>query len=104
VPGYVAYKAIRGTVPLYRLPSTSRASYLLTLSAAERNQLHASGKWRYEGVVGRVPLAGASHRVQIYRVSKNGVGWRVVRSAAVAAHVRAGWRLDGSLGYVWTHK
>jgi hypothetical protein len=104
VPGYVANKAIRGTVPMYRLKSTSRASYLLTLSATERNQLSASGKWRYEGVVGRVPVAAAPDRVRIFRVSKSGLGWRVVRAAAVQSHVTAGWRLDGSLGYVWTRK
>lgn len=104
VPGYVANTAIRGTVPLYRLRSVSRASYLLTLSATERNQLAASGKWRYEGVVGRVPVAAASDRVRIYRVSKSGLGWRVLRAASVKSYVAAGWRVDGSLGYVWTHK
>ncbi|MEU4396550.1 hypothetical protein [Kribbella sp. NPDC023855] len=104
VPGYVANTALRGTVPLYRLRSTSRASYLLTLSATERNNLSASGKWRYEGVVGRVPMAPASDRVKIYRVSKAGVGWRVVRAASVRSHVAAGWRVDGPLGFVWTRK
>ncbi|MEU4198285.1 hypothetical protein AB0E69_40760 [Kribbella sp. NPDC026611] len=104
VPGYVSNRALRGTVPMYRLRNLSRSSYLLTLSTAERNKLSASGQWRYEGVVGRVPLAAAADRVQIYRVSKNGVGWRVVRAAAVKAHLQAGWRMDGPLGYVWTHK
>jgi hypothetical protein len=104
VPGYVSTRALRGTVPMYRLRSLSRSSYLLTLSAAERNKLSASGKWRYEGIVGRVPLATAADRVRIYRVSKSGMGWRVVRESAVKAHLQAGWRLDGPLGYVWTHK
>lgn len=104
IPGYVANKAIRGTVPIYRLRQVNRATYLLTLSATERNRLAASGKWRYEGVAGRVPVAPAPDRVKIYRVSKGHIGWRVIREASVKAHLQAGWRLDGGMGYVWTRK
>ncbi|MEV5967227.1 hypothetical protein AB0L70_35995 [Kribbella sp. NPDC051952] len=104
VPGYVANTAIRGTVPVYRLKMKTRASYLLSISAAERNKLTASGAWVYQGVVGRVPVAAAADRVKIYRVSKSGIGWRVLRTAQAAAYVKAGWHLDGFMGYVWTHK
>jgi hypothetical protein len=38
VPGYVAYKAIRGTLPLYRLRSASRASSAGGWSAARRSR------------------------------------------------------------------
>ncbi|GAA1615514.1 MULTISPECIES: hypothetical protein [Kribbella] len=104
VPGYVANTAIRGTVPVYRLRMKSGSSYLLSISTAERNKLASSGQWVYEGVVGRIPLAAAADRTKIYRVSKNGVGWRVMRTAQAAAYVKAGWHLDGFMGYVWTHK
>lgn len=103
VPGYVSSTAIRGTVPLYRLRWLTKSSYLLTISTDERNRLAASGKFKYEGVVGRVPVYKASDRVLVYRVSKNGQ-WRVVRAASVQAHVNAGWHLDGPLAYLWTHK
>ncbi|MFD7158668.1 hypothetical protein ACFV9C_28990 [Kribbella sp. NPDC059898] len=104
VPGYVANTAVRGTVPVYRLRVKSGSSYLLSISTAERNKLAASGQWVYEGVIGRIPLAAASDRARIYRVSKNGLGWRVMRTAQAAAYVKAGWHLDGFMGYVWTHK
>ncbi|WUJ68607.1 hypothetical protein OG809_26300 [Kribbella soli] len=104
VPGYVANTAIRGTVPVYRLRVKSGGSYLLSISTAERNKLAASGQWVYEGVVGRIPVAAASDRVAVYRVSKNGLGWRVLRSATAASYVKAGWHMDGFMGYVWTHK
>lgn len=104
VPGYVANTAIRGTVPVYRLRLKRASSYLLSISAAERNSLVANGQWVYEGVVGRIPLAPAADRTKVYRVSKNGVGWRVMRTTQAAAYVKAGWHLDGFMGYVWTHK
>ncbi|GAA2789274.1 hypothetical protein [Kribbella solani] len=104
VPGYVSTVAARGTVPLFRLRMKSGSSYLLTVSTAERNKLAASGSWVYEGVIGRIPLANAAGRVKVYRVSKNGVGWRVLRTADASAAARAGWRVDGILGYLWTSK
>jgi hypothetical protein len=104
VPGYVSTVAVRGTVPLYRLRSKSVPSYLVTTSAAERNKLAASGSWVYEGVTGRVPLAPAADRVQVYRVSKGGFGWRVVRAALVAGYKKAGWHIDGPLAYLWLRK
>ncbi|GAA1582647.1 hypothetical protein GCM10009804_43980 [Kribbella hippodromi] len=104
VPGYVSTVAVRGTVPLFRLRMKSGSSYLLTVSTAERNKLAASGSWVYEGVVGRIPLANARGLVKVYRVSKNGVGWRVLRTADAAAASRAGWRVDGILGYLWATK
>ncbi|HZX04539.1 hypothetical protein [Kribbella sp.] len=104
VPGYVANTAVRGTVPVYRLRVKSGSSYLLSISTAERNKLASSGQWVYEGVIGRIPLVAASDRARIYRVSKNGIGWRVMRTAQASAYVKAGWHLDGFMGYVWTHK
>ncbi|MGW6198406.1 hypothetical protein ACWF0M_19830 [Kribbella sp. NPDC055110] len=104
VPGYVANTAVRGTVPVYRLRLKSGGSYLLSISTAERNKLASSGQWVYEGVVGRIPLAAAADRTKIYRVSKNGIGWRVLRTTQAAAYVKAGWHMDGFMGYVWTHK
>ncbi|GAA3089041.1 type II secretory pathway pseudopilin PulG [Kribbella aluminosa] len=104
VPGYVATTAVRGTVPVYRLRTKSGSTYLLSISTAERNKLTSSGHWVYEGVVGRIPLAAAADRARIYRVSKNGIGWRVMRTAQASAYVKAGWHLDGFMGYVWTHK
>jgi hypothetical protein len=104
VPGYVSTVAVRGTVPLYRLRSKSVSSYLMTTSVAERNKLAASGSWVYEGATGRVPLAPAADRVQVYRVSKGGFGWRVVRAALVAGYQKAGWHIDGPLAYLWLHK
>ncbi|MBB6568381.1 hypothetical protein HPO96_02090 [Kribbella sandramycini] len=103
-PGYVSTKAIRGTVAVYRLRNLKKSTYLLTLSAAERDKLSASKQWKYEGIVGRVPVAAAKDRVQVFRVSKGGTGggWRVVRASAVNAHKKAGWRVDGPMGYVWT--
>lgn len=103
VPGYVSSRAIRGTVPLYRLRWLTRSSYLLTISRAERNKLAASGQFVYEGVVGRVPMYRASDRVLVYRVSKNNQ-WRLVRAANIQAQLNAGWHLDGPLAYLWTHK
>jgi hypothetical protein len=104
VPGYVANTAIRGTVPVYRLRAKGGGSYLLSISTAERNKLSSSGQWVYEGVVGRIPVAAAADRVKIYRVSKNGIGWRVLRTTQAAAYVKAGWHMDGFMGYIWTHK
>jgi hypothetical protein len=104
VLGYVANTAVRGTVPVYRLRLKRASSYLLSISTAERNSLVANGQWVYEGVVGRIPLAPAADRTKVYRVSKNGIGWRVMRTTQAAAYVKAGWHLDGFMGYVWTHK
>jgi hypothetical protein len=104
VPGYVANTAIRGTIPVYRLRAKAGGSYLLSISTAERNKLSSSGQWVYEGVVGRIPLAAAADRTKVYRVSKNGIGWRVLRTTQAAAYVKAGWHMDGFMGYVWTRK
>ena len=102
-PGYVSAEAVSGTVPLYRLQSLAKASFLLTASAAERDTLVASGKFKNDGVVGNVPAGKGDDRVLIYRVSKDGQ-WRAVPAGAVDDQVKAGWHVDGPLAYFWTSK
>jgi Repeat of unknown function (DUF5648) len=102
--GHIANRRVAGTLPLYRLRVKTRSSYLLTLSAAERNRLVASGRYVYEGVLGYTSTTGGTGKFRIYRVSKAGLGWRVVQTRMAVALIRQGWHRDGTLGYVWTYK
>jgi hypothetical protein len=88
-----------GGKPLYRLRYLKKASYIVTASAAERDDLVESGDFRNEGVLGYAPASpAAGGDVKVFRLSSDG-RWRL----AVEAHKDSilvkepGWRLNGSL-------
>uniref|UniRef100_UPI003F493DB0 hypothetical protein n=1 Tax=Nonomuraea bangladeshensis TaxID=404385 RepID=UPI003F493DB0 len=98
---YVSPAPFTGGRPLFRLRWLKKASYIVTASPIERDDLVNSGDFRYEGVLGYAPgSAEAGGDVKVYRLSSNG-RWRL----AVEAHKNSilvnepGWKLNGPLLY-----
>lgn len=100
--GYVSTKRFKGALTLYRLRYKARVAYLVTLSVKERDSLVASGRFRYEGIVGYTSKTKGAGKFPLWRVSKAGHGWRAVNTTQANALRKQGWHLDGPLGYVWT--
>lgn len=98
---YVSRVPFTGGKPLFRLRWSKKASYIVTASTTERDNLVDSGNFRYDGVLGYAPgSTDAGGDVRVFRLSSDG-RWRL----AVEAHKDSilvkepSWKLNGSLLY-----
>jgi Putative metal-binding motif len=96
--GYLRPRAFPDSFALYRLDARD-GPWLLTASAAERDSLVASGRFDYQGVLGYSHRAARPGTAQLWRYSKPGE-WRVAFDSRAPELVRAGYHVDGPLGYV----
>jgi len=96
--GYMRPKAFAGGHAVYRLTEVASGARLVTASQSERDSLAASGRFRYEGVVGYAYDAPHPGTARLLRYSKAGE-WRVALEPPHGPAL-SGYRLDGSLGYV----
>jgi Putative metal-binding motif len=95
--GYLRALPFADALELYRLKERG-GPWLVTASPSERDSLVSSGRFIYEGVIGysfRAPQPGTA---ELWRYSKAGE-WRVAFDSSGPQLVRAGYRVDGSLGY-----
>lgn len=102
--GYLRRQPFPGGQPIYRLVSSSTATYLLTASASERDALTGGAQpaFRYEGVLGYAFASRAPGTAPLWRMHANtGTGWRVVPDADVAGMRAQGYTVDGPLGFVY---
>lgn len=97
--GYLSSKPFKGSITLYRLRYKPFSSYLITISASERNKLVASGNFVNEGIMGYASKSKTG-KTLLWRVANNS-RWRIVRHSEVSALVKQGWHSDGPVGYVW---
>jgi len=97
--GYLDGNRFTGSQPLYRMKLKSRQDYLVTASRSERTKLLASHRWIYEGVLGYVWAKRAKGTTLMLRVD-NGRHWRVIVHRDLARFQKAGYHIDGPLGYV----
>jgi hypothetical protein len=100
--GYLRQASFDGSQPLYRLAKIGSAGWLVTASIGERDQLVASGRFRYEGVLGHAAARAQPATALLSRFS-NGNEWRLALEAPYgdpAGLLAAGYRRDGPLGYV----
>jgi len=97
--GYVRAYPFPGSQPLHRLRAVVDGARLVTPSESERASLVASGRFAYEGVIGHVYAAAHPGLTQLLRLSKAGE-WRLALAPDAPALVAAGYRIDGTAGYV----
>lgn len=97
--GYLSSKPFKGSITLYRLRYKPFSSYLITISASERNKLVSSGNFVNEGIMGYASKSKTG-KTLLWRVANNS-RWRVVRHSEVASLVKQGWHSDGPIGYAW---
>ncbi|MGH8794146.1 MAG: glycoside hydrolase family 99-like domain-containing protein [Stackebrandtia sp.] len=101
--GRVAYmprEEFDGSKPMYRLkPSQDSKGWLFTGSADERDQLLADG-WVDEGVGGHLYAEAGDGMVALKRFS-NGEDWRLAPETRADEFLDAGYKDDGTLGYVY---
>ncbi|MEV6301140.1 glycoside hydrolase family 99-like domain-containing protein [Actinoplanes sp. NPDC051861] len=99
--GYLRQAAFTGSQPLHRLARTGTAGWLVTASAGERNALVASGRFRYEGVLGHASVKQTMGTQMLWRFS-NGREWRMAFDQPYGNGeelLRNGYKRDGPLGY-----
>jgi LPXTG-motif cell wall-anchored protein len=97
--GYLPRAEVEGAVPMYRLKRSASASgWLFTTSTSERDSLVAGG-WVAEGVTGYVYRDPGPGRERLLRFT-NGREWRLALESKTTELQRAGYRVDGPLGYV----
>ncbi|MGZ3144440.1 glycoside hydrolase family 99-like domain-containing protein [Lentzea chajnantorensis] len=104
--GYLRRQAFEGSTPLYRLRKQGRIAYMLTSSAAERDQLTSGDDplFRYEGVIGHLSVSPQPGTEVLYRVHKEGAAdsWRPALASRLGAMRALGYdQVDGPLGYVY---
>ncbi|GAA0588563.1 hypothetical protein HPO96_03145 [Kribbella sandramycini] len=88
-----------GSIPLYRLkPTTNATRWLFTTSPDERDTLVRKG-WTDEDIAGYVNAEPAPGLVQLRRFT-NGKEWRLALEPRTAELLKAGYTLDGPVGYV----
>jgi hypothetical protein len=95
--GYLRARPFPDSLELYRLKERN-GPWLVTASPSERDSLVSSGRFVLEGVIGysyRDPQPGTA---RLWRYSKAGE-WRVAFDSSGPELVRAGYNVDGSLGY-----
>jgi hypothetical protein len=95
--GYLRARPFAGSLELYRLKEKN-GPWLVTASPSERDSLVSSGRFVLEGVLGYSYAAAQPGTAQLWRYSKVGE-WRVAFDSAGPELVRAGYRVDGSLGF-----
>lgn len=95
--GYLRSRSFADSVALYRL-NAKDGPWLVTASATERDRLVSSGRFEYEGVLGYSHRAAQPGTARLWRYSKPGE-WRVAFDSSGPELVRAGYHVDGSLGY-----
>jgi hypothetical protein len=95
--GHLRARPFAGSLELYRLKEKT-GPWLVTASPSERDSLVSSGRFVLEGILGYSHGAPQPGAAQLWRYSKAGE-WRVAFDAAGPELVRAGYRVDGSLGY-----
>jgi len=95
--GYLRTRAFADSVELYRL-NANDGPWLVTASASERDSLVSSGRFVYEGVLGYSHRTAQPGTARLWRYSKPGE-WRVAFDSSGPELTRAGYRVDGSLGY-----
>ncbi|MEV5963656.1 glycoside hydrolase family 99-like domain-containing protein [Kribbella sp. NPDC051952] len=97
--GFIARAPQTGWTPLYRLkPSATATKWLFTASAQERDTLVAQ-KWISEGTAGYVGTQAGPGLIQLLRFT-NGQEWRLAPKSKSADLVKAGYTVDGPVGYV----
>jgi Putative metal-binding motif len=97
--GYIRPRPFAGSIELHRLDAKD-GPWLLTASAAERDQLVASGRYVYQGVLGHTYGAAQPGTALLWRFSKPGE-WRVAFDSSGPELVGAGYKVDGPLGYAY---
>jgi hypothetical protein len=95
--GYLRPRPFADSVELYRLDAKD-GPWLVTASAQERDRLVSSGRFVYQGVLGYSHRGAQPGTAQLWRYSKPGE-WRVAFEWQGPELSRAGYRIDGSLGY-----
>jgi hypothetical protein len=95
--GYLRARPFADSVELYRLDAKD-GPWLVTASAAERDSLVASGRFVDQGVLGYSHRAAQPGTAQLWRYSKPGE-WRVAFDSSGPELQRAGYQVDGPLGY-----
>jgi Putative metal-binding motif/Repeat of unknown function (DUF5648) len=95
--GYLRARPFADSVALYRL-NAKDGPWLVTASAAERDNLVASGRFVYEGIIGYSHRVAQPGTARLWRYSKPGE-WRVAFDSRGPELVKAGYQVDGSLGY-----
>lgn len=99
VVGFMPRSSVDGSRPVYRLKPTATATrWLLSTSSAEISSLVGRG-WVNEGVVGYLWTQPSDGLVQLLRFN-NGREWRVAPATRRDELVRAGYSVDGGLGYL----
>jgi hypothetical protein len=97
--GYLSSKPFEDSITLYRMRFKPFSSYLIAISAAERDKLVSSGNFVNEGIMGYASKSKTG-KTLLWRVANNN-RWRIVRHDEVAALVKQGWHSDGPVGYAW---
>ena len=95
--GYLRAQPFADSVALYRL-NAKDGPWLVTASASERDSLVSSGRFVYEGVLGYTHRTAKPGTARLWRYSKPGE-WRVAFDSSGPTLVKAGYKVDGSLGY-----
>lgn len=96
--GYVFASGGAGTHPLYRLRQSATGRYVLATYQPEIDWMKANG-FVLEGAVGALydsPVYGA----QEIRRYRNAGGWRLAYASQDAEMTKAGYTVDGPLGYM----
>ncbi|WP_427895370.1 glycoside hydrolase family 99-like domain-containing protein [Kribbella sp. GL6] len=98
--GFIGREAKAGWTALYRLkPSATASKWLFTSSTQERDALVAQ-HWVLEGTAGYVATQPAPGLVELRRFT-NGKEWRLAVASRTDELLRAGYTLDGPVGYVY---
>jgi hypothetical protein len=98
--GFVGREAKTGWTPLFRLkPSATATKWLFTASTQERDALIAQ-HWVSEGTAGYVATQSGPGLVQLRRFT-NGKEWRLALESKTDELLKAGYTLDGPIGYVY---
>ncbi|MDX2969625.1 glycoside hydrolase family 99-like domain-containing protein [Kribbella solani] len=98
--GFIGRSAKTGWTALYRLkPSATASTWLFTSSTQERDALVAQ-HWVLEGTAGYVATKPGTGLVELRRFT-NGKEWRLALAAKTDELLKAGYKLDGPVGYVY---
>ena len=95
--GYIRARPFPDSLELYRLDARD-GPWIVTASPSERDSLVSSGRFVYQGVLGYAHRAPQPGTAQLWRYANAGE-WRVAFDSSAPELVRAGYRVDGPLGY-----
>ena len=108
VAGHVAVNAscyMPNAKPLYRLESTTTTKHFYTMNAAEKDQLIASGDYRFQNIPGYMATAPQAPYLtaKFYRLYKGSLHdhFYTIHTQERDQAIRDGYTLEGDIGYVF---